>query len=174
MELLEKSIKRLTFLAVAATICLPAGIVCIILGALKGAWAVLGIGIAMAVFGFYGTPLLWVGYGSKKTMKRLVIAVEQDNLYDVRSIAEMLDLRVKEADGKIKEALKKRYIVGYLYENGELKLNTKEKQKRPTVTMSCDSCGAKFVIDPTKTQNECPYCGTTYGNDPRKYGKENE
>lgn len=164
----EKSIKKLTVWAVTASLCLPVGIVCIVLGAVNGIWAVLGVGIAMTVFGFYGTPLLWVGRAGKRTMKRLVTAVEEENLYETREIAAMLGVRTKEVDAKIKEALRKRYLVGYLYEDGKLRLNTNEKQVRATTTVKCEACGAKVVIDPQDKENRCPYCGTPYGNDAKK------
>lgn len=169
--MLEKNINKLMILAVVATICLPIGIVGIVLGAVNGIWALLGVGIAMTVFGFYGTPLLWVGYASLKTMKRLVEAVEEDNVYDVRTIANLLNLRVKETDAKIREALRKKYIVGYLYENGELRLNMNVKQTPETITFTCEACGARVTVDPMKKRNECPYCGTEYGSGARKYGK---
>ena len=162
MELLNKKLKTLLVVSLISTVCLPLGIVGIVFGAVKGIGVLLGFGIAFTVFGFYGMPILWVRYGAHKGMGRLIVAVEQDNLYKTEEIASMLNITYKEADARIREALVKRYLTGYVYEQGELQLNTNVKKTEDYKVAECKSCGAKVILDPRKKVNVCEYCGSVY------------
>lgn len=164
MKSIEKKRRSLLIWAIIASACLPLGIAGTVIGAVKGIGVLLGFGIAAIVFGFYGAPILWIQFGQANSMKRLVIAVETDNLYTVGEIASVIGTNAKQADEKIRTAITKRYLIGYLYENGELRVNSNAKKVAEKKTLQCDACGAKFVVDNRSEINVCPYCGTEYGS----------
>ena len=45
------------------------------------------MGVFLVVFGFYGSPLLWISYASFKQQGRVVDAVTKENIYTVNDIA---------------------------------------------------------------------------------------
>ena len=60
---------------------------------------------------------------------------------------------------KIRKALEKRYIEGYLLvDDSRLKLNENVRQKRARMTVKCHNCGAAVEI--SEADANCPYCGT--------------
>ena len=87
MQPIHKAIKKALLLAVVLTLCLPLGGVLLGVGLGIGQPAVWAIGIAGLAVGFYGCPLGWVGYGNKRTYLRLVTAIEEEHLYNVKDLA---------------------------------------------------------------------------------------
>ena len=59
-------------------------------------WIMAAPGIAFVVFGFYGSALIWIFYGSLRGRYRIVCAVENERLYSVQEIAQQLGIREKE------------------------------------------------------------------------------
>ena len=70
-------------------------------------------GIIAVIFGFYGSPILFINYGSKKQMKRIVYAIEVEKLYSAQEIAEQLQMSESEVTQIISNAVVKNYITGY-------------------------------------------------------------
>lgn len=163
MKSIDRKRKSLLVWAIIASVCFPLGIAGTVTGATKGIGVLLGFGIAAVVFGFYGSPILWIQYGQAGIMRRLVVAVETDNLYTVKEIAAAIGRSEKETDERIRTAITKRYLVGYLYENGELSVNSNVRKFAERKTVQCTACGAKFVTDANSPISVCPYCGTEYG-----------
>lgn len=164
MNTISKKVNTVLFWALFSTVCLPVGIVMIILGASYGITAVLVTGIVATVFGFYGSPMFWVRYGSLKGLKALVAAVECDNLYSVSELASVLGCGEDETRNRIRAALAARYITGFTFDNDRLVVNTNVKQANVAFTIKCDNCGAPVVIEPSRADNRCEYCGKIFRN----------
>lgn len=167
MKSIERKRRSLLIWSIIASVCLPLGIAGTVVGATKGIGVLLGFGIAAIVFGFYGSPVLWIQFGQSGIMRRLVVAVETDNLYTLKEISSAINMNEKETEERIKTAITKRYLVGYLYENGELRVNSNVKKFAEKRTVVCTACGAKFVADAHSPISVCPYCGTEYGREKR-------
>ncbi|MBR2909186.1 MAG: hypothetical protein IKC11_02435 [Clostridia bacterium] len=123
-------------------------------------WAIAIMGIIFTVFGFYGMPLLWIKYGTLHGMKRLVIAIIEDNLLTVSELSMQLQLDEREVRNRITKALSKRYITGFVFDGQKLSLNENKKPAYKVEVRTCDNCAARLEI--TDTEVYCPYCGTIY------------
>lgn len=164
MKAISKKITSVFILSMFASICLPVGILMIIFGAANGITPMLVVGIVATVFGFYGTPMLWIRYGSLKGIKNLVAAVENDNLYSVAELSSVLNCNEDETRNRIRAALSARYITGFTFDNDRLVVNTNVKQANVGFSVKCDNCGAPVFIDPNKADNRCEYCGKVFRN----------
>ena len=153
MKKLNKSICLHLIFAIFAIICLIGGIFMIIFGA-KANKFMLVAGIIAVIFGFYGSPILFNNYGTKKQMKRIV---EVEKLYSAQEIAEQLQMSESEVKQIISNAVVKNYITGYKFDGTNLTINKKVN----TVTKKkCPNCGGKLVEENGKLV--CHYCDTTY------------
>ena len=164
MKAISKKVTSVFIWSTFASVCLPAGILMIIFGAVNDVTAMLVVGIAATVFGFYGAPMLWVKYGSLKGIKSLVAAVENDNLYSVAELSSVLNCNEDETRNRIRTALSARYITGFTFDNDRLVVNTNVKQANVGFSIKCDNCGAPVFIDPNKADNRCEYCGKVFRN----------
>lgn len=156
----NKDLKKKLIWAIVATILFIVGIPITIIGATKSIWAILAFGIAFLVFGFYGAPILWISYGSFKTMKNVVDAVMEDHLTTNSEIAQQLQIREKMAKEYITNAIKKKYITGYIYDGTTLTPNKKEVPKKNIIANKCPNCGGK--LEQYENGYKCPYCGSKF------------
>ena len=93
------------------------------------------------------------------SLLRVVELVERDNVYSVEEIASQTNCSKRDVLQKIRKALEKRYIEGYLLvDDSRLKLNENVRQKRARMTVKCHNCGAAVEI--SEADANCPYCGT--------------
>ena len=156
MKKLNKSICLHLIFAIFALVCLIGGIFMIIFGA-KANKFMLVAGIIAVIFGFYGSPILFINYGSNKQMKRIVYAIEVEKLYSAQEIAKQLQMSEAEVTQIISNAVVKNYITGYKFDGTNLTINKKVN----TVTKKkCPNCGGKLVEENGKLV--CHYCDTTY------------
>lgn len=158
METLSKKQKSVLFFAIFLSIGFVAGIPAIIFGASKGISLLLVLGIILVVFGFYGSPMLWVQFGALNQAKRIVYAVEDEKLYSVQEIAKQLQLSTGEVKNQLITAINKHYIEGYLFD-GE-KLTANEKRAAIKKLSRCENCGAP--LKKTRDGKYCPYCHSIF------------
>ena len=159
MERLKKRQAKVLTAAVVMSVLFVVGIPAIILGATNEIWALMIFGIVCTVAGFYGMPLVWVSYASGFSLLRVVELVERDNVYSVEEIASQTNCSKRDVLQKIRKALEKRYIEGYLLvDDSRLKLNENVRQKRARMTVKCHNCGAAVEISEADANG--PYCGT--------------
>ena len=157
---IDKTIRKILIWAILAAVCFVGGIPLIVFGASQSLWPLLVIGIIFVVFGFYGSPMLWIQYGTLKTQKRVVDAVMEEHLTSVTEISSQLQMREKEVREYIKKGINKKYITGYLYDGNTLTPNEKQAPKKKIVRSACPNCGGR--LEPTETGYECPYCGSKF------------
>lgn len=155
----QKSKRKRLFLAFGFTLALPVGVVMIILGAVNGIWAVMGIGIALAVCGFYGTPLLWVGYAAFAGNESVYRVITEDGLMSVNMICSTLGMKRRSAVRHINYLLSKRYLAGYKFDGND----TVEPliRKKKVFLGKCPNCGAALTAKDDGLH--CPYCGVEFG-----------
>lgn len=164
MELALKAKKKNTALAIVLTIGLVAGIPLLVVGAVnmddnKGFVALLVIGIACVVAGFYGAPIAWTRLVTVNQELTLVKAVTEENLYTVADIAQRLSVNGKTASATLNNCIRKGYLVGYIREGDSLVLNENRTLAPTAYTIDCPRCGAQITL--TKNDSpRCPYCGS--------------
>lgn len=83
MNAVEKALKKQLIGGILLSCMFAGGIPMIILGAVYSVLPVMIPGIAFTVAGFYGAPIVWVNYGNKLGLKRIVYAVEKEHLLTV-------------------------------------------------------------------------------------------
>ena len=159
MDPIRKALRSALALSLILTFCLPVGGAMLGVGLGFGVAAVWAVGIVLMVVGFYGCPVAWVGYGNKRSLYRLVQAVEEENIYTVRELASQLGLSEKEVRNRIDTCFNKRYLVGYKREADGLVLNENRTLAPTAYTIDCPRCGAQVTL--TKNDSpRCPYCGS--------------
>ena len=118
-------------------------------------WAV---GIACLVVAFYCCAVGWLSYGSKRSLARLVMAIEEEHLYTVRELALQLATTEKEVRQKIDTLFRKRYLIGYIRTENGVALNENKALSEYEYSQECPSCGARVTFQ--GASGTCPYCGT--------------
>ena len=159
---INKDLKKMLIWAIVISVAFVVGIPILILGAVNSIWALLAFGIACVVIGFYGAPIIWVQYGSNRTLKRVVDAVMEEHITTNAEIAQQLQIRERDAKAFITKAINKKYITGYIYNGVELIPNEKEEKKKKIVVQNkCKNCGAPLKLD-EKGNYHCPYCNSIF------------
>lgn len=160
MQPIRSALRKSFILAAILSVLFVGGIPAIVLGAVNGIWAVMGIGIGATVVGFYGTPVAWVGYAEKRSLYRLVSAVVEEHIYTVQELSAQLSLSEKNVGGKLTTCFQKQYLPGFKRVGDELKLNENTALSETVHAAVCPNCGAKYSYRGTHSQ--CPYCGTPF------------
>ncbi len=158
---IKRDNKKLLIIACIISIMFVAGIPMIIFGATNSIMAVMALGIAFVVIGFYGTPLVWIAYGSNRTLKRVVDAVLEENLTTNEEIASQLQMREREVKTHLTKAINKKYITGFLYDGKTLSANEKIPVKKTKIMQNrCVNCGGTLIE--RANGYECEYCGSKF------------
>ena len=157
MDAVEKARKKQLICGIVFSLMFAGGIPMIIFGAINSIWALMGIGIAFGVAGFYGTPIVWVNYGNKVAQKRVVHAVKYERLRTVQSVASQLSKTEKEVRDILDVCFHKGYFAGYVRQGDVIALNEAKAPEERKHAAECRYCGAKFAYSGDVAF--CPYCG---------------
>lgn len=144
MQPIRSALRKSFFLAAILSFLFVGGIPAIVLGAVNGIGAVMGIGIGATVVGFYGAPVAWVGYAEKRSLYRLVSAVVEEHIYTVQELSAQLSLPEKNVSGKLTTCFQKQYLMGFKRVGDELKLNENTALSETVHAAVCPNCGAKY------------------------------
>ncbi len=159
MQPIRKALRRSLVVCLIITLCLPLGGVLLGVGLGMKAPAMWGIGIALLVVGFYGTPIAWSsGYAPKKSLERVVAAVMEEHLSTVREIAAQLDISEDKVRKHLTMCFRKQYLPGIKREGDILIRNDNAPIGHEEEYAECTACGARFLAG--KDSKVCPYCGT--------------
>ncbi len=158
MQKLNRQIRRLFFISLALSVGFPLGVLGIVFGAVKWLIPLLVIGIVLTVGGFYAMPLLWVKYADRRHDRTLLFMIENEYIYTVSGLAAQAGYREGDVRDRIMRMIRTQILVGYLFQNDTLELNTNRRQAgmRGT-TMECPNCCATMVHDGELYR--CAYCG---------------
>ncbi len=159
MKKLCRRIHLIFAFALGLSIGLPAGILGIIFGATKDWIALLVIGIILTVAGFYGMPLLWVAYGSRRQDRALLFLIENEGLLSVEDLAQQTGLAAKDVQARLRTMVVAGFLTGYLLRDDGLVCNRTARQKpRHPLHKPCQSCGANMHLE--EDIYICDYCGS--------------
>lgn len=153
-----KDVKKNLLIAVLLSVMLIGGVPMIVLGASNKIWAVMSIGIAFTVLGFYGCPLAWVFYGEARFRSTLVSAIECEGTVTVEGLAAQFGKPKNKIVADIRKLIEKRYLVGYVFDGEVLSYAQKKERPRDRIDIGkCPSCNA--VMEYADGKVRCPYCG---------------
>ena len=155
IELAEKRKQNLFLWALCGSILFVIGIPLIILTAGK-IWILMALGIVFVVFGFYGTPILWVQFANQGKMLRILQAVICEHLFCVQEIVQHLQYSEQEVRSMLTQAIQKQYLTGFVFDGNVLQPNEKAAPK--TRALKCEYCGGNLQ----EGDLQCPYCGSRF------------
>lgn len=162
MKKIKSRITLDLILGLILPILLVVGIVMIIVFAKKNT-ILLVLGIVFVVAGFYGSPIVWLLYGSRKQDLRLLSLICDENIYSIDSLAEQVGCEKQNVLNEVRKLINQGYLIGYLLkDNNYLELNTNEKQNQKVTVVKCPSCGAKNKV--VGNSGFCEYCGEKLEN----------
>ena len=162
MKKIKSRITLDLILGLILPILLVVGIVMIIVFAKKNT-ILLVLGIVFVVAGFYGSPIVWSLYGSRKQDLRLLSLICDENIYSIDSLAEQVGCEKQNVLNEVRKLINQGYLIGYLLkDNNYLELNTNEKQNQKVTVVKCPSCGAKNKV--VGNSGFCEYCGEKLEN----------
>ena len=162
MKKIKSRITLDLILGIILPILLVVGIVMIIVFAKKNT-ILLVLGIVFVVAGFYGSPIVWLLYGSRKQDLRLLSLICDENIYSIDSLAEQVGCEKQNVLNEVRKLINQGYLIGYLLkDNNYLELNTNEKQNQKVTVVKCPSCGAKNKV--VGNSGFCEYCGEKLEN----------
>ena len=159
MKKLQKTLTTLLIVATVMSVLYAAAVVGLILSIGKIQWLMI-VCIVYLGAGFYAVPIVWINYGDKVTLSKIVRAVYSDKLYDVKSIAMQVSDTEQNVVNNIRKCIDKRYIAGLLFDGETLTVNERREQ---VAQRKCPNCGA-----PLEKKNgvlTCEYCGFVYHKD---------
>lgn len=161
-----KKLKRQLFLCILAPVCLVVGIPTIVLCAIAHMWILMSLGIAMTIFGFYGTPLLCVAYGKTRSQYTLLQLITHDGILTVTELSSALGKKPVLVQNDITLLISRRYLVGYNFVNRQ-KLVAIAPASNNTAnstlsTNKCSNCGALLTRE--SDGYRCRYCGTWFAS----------
>ncbi len=160
MQKLNNHIRLLFFLSLGSSIGFPLGVLGIVFGAVNGIIPLLVIGIVLAVIGFYGMPLLWIKYADRRHDRTILLMIENEYLYTVSGLARQTGFSENDVRTRIKKMILSRVLVGYLFEDDTLRLNTNSPQMgNAGRTRPCECCGAIMRFEDHSFI--CDYCRNT-------------
>ena len=160
MKKLQKQLTALLIVATIMSVLYAAAVVGLILTWINNIVWLKIICIVYLGAGFYALPIIWINYGDKITLSKVVRAVYSDKLYDVKSIAMQLSDTEENIVNNIRKCIDKRYITGLLFDGETLTVNERREQ---VAQRKCPNCGA-----PLEKKNgvlTCEYCGFVYHKD---------
>ncbi len=158
MKKLNGRIWLLFSIALLLSIGFPAGILCIVFGAVNDIVPLWVPGIVLTVIGFYSMPILWVRYAERRGDRLLLILIEQERIYTVAGLAEQTGYRHENIRMRVKRLIHSRMLVGYLFRDDTLERNARaDRAHAPHGIKHCTQCGAAMVY--VGDRYTCEYCG---------------
>lgn len=164
---IKKDCRKLLVVSIVLSAMFVAGIPFIVLGATNlssgGGYVFLMIvGIVFTAVGFYGTPICWVQYGEKVSLKNLYEIITVDKMYNVKELSQNLNKNEKTIANQITTLIQKRYLVGFTFvDRQELKVSDNVSKNTKIVnTKKCPNCGANLTI--SGNTGVCEYCNATF------------
>ncbi len=162
LKRVKKDVNKMLIISIVASVLFVVGIPLIAMFAGKN-WIVMTIGIVFVVFGFYGSPMLWLSYAGKRKTKRVVEVIVEENLMTNAEIAQQLSMNEKDVKNEIYKAVNKKYLLGYLYDGTKLTMNDKQRPVQKLHIKKCNNCGGK--LEQVGESWHCPYCDMTFSKD---------
>ncbi len=154
--------KKKLVTAIILTILLVAGIPLIVMGAQGDGVAykaMLGIGIAFVVIGFYGAPIMWTMLAATRAESALVSGVIHENLHTVQELSIRIGQNEKQTRATISNCVRKGFLAGYKIDGDTVVLNENASLKRTQIHADCPRCGGSLTYFKGEVPI-CPYCNS--------------
>ncbi|MGN1207972.1 MAG: hypothetical protein ACI4TI_00695 [Christensenellales bacterium] len=164
--MIDKKVIKSLLISILFSVMLPAGIVGIVFGATNHLETLFVLAIIMCVLGFYGTPLMWIHFGSLKAKQNICKQIKLDNIQEIEKLATINNKKFEEMLSIINSLISKRYLTGYEVIEKKYVVKAQHKMLSKTEILEqngnikivvCQSCGAKNKIV-GKGKVVCPYC----------------
>lgn len=156
MKSIKKHCISLFIFSMISSLMFVCGIPFIIMGA-KSNKILMIVGIIFTVWGFYGSPILWINFAQSKRLLTIYEQVTIDKILSASQIALNNNQTIDVVTENLKTLLQKRFLTGYIInEKGEL---SKFEGKFNIINNKCPTCGANMERDGDKLY--CSYCNNS-------------
>lgn len=158
MKKMKRVLKKWFFIALVTSILMVVGIPLIPISAVKGITWLLIVSIVLTAYGFYGCPLYWISYASKRELYSILCLIENEQVLTVEGLCQQTGKDANYIADKIRYLLLGGFLPGYIF-NGNALEKTVIVEKKPIVlSIPCPSCGAPITL--TDGEGKCEYCGS--------------
>lgn len=147
-------------IAVLSAILFVGGIPMIIIGA-SSQKIVMILGIIFVAVDFYACPILFIKYGEAVSLKRVVKAVNEEHIYEIKTLSAHTGKTEEFIKQQIRQCIDNGYIAGLLFDGEKLYFNDNQKADKKLISVKCLNCGATINYYSNESP-VCPYCGTPY------------
>lgn len=158
MKKMKRVLKKWFFIALVTSVLMVIGIPLIPISAVKGITWLLIVSIVLTAYGFYGCPLYWISYASKRELYSILCLIENEQVLTVEGLCQQTGKDANYIADKIRYLLLGGFLPGYIF-NGNALEKTVIVEKKPIVlSIPCPSCGAPITL--TDGEGKCEYCGS--------------
>lgn len=150
------------FASLFISVLFVAGIPCIPIGAKKSTFLMV-FGIVGTAVGFYGTPLMWVYYGSLKKSMTVLEQIFVNGVTNVIKLASVNNLPEVQMRSKLNYMIRRGYLTDVIIVQDQIVSTSEGKIQVETTTaetVSCPYCNAKVKVFNGK--GVCEYCRSIF------------
>lgn len=158
MKKMKRVLKKWFAIALGTSVLMVVGIPLIPISASKGMTWLLIVAIVFTAYGFYGCPLYWISYASKRELYSILFLIENEHVLTVESLCQQTGKDGKYISDKIRYLLLGGFLPGYIF-NGETLEKSFVQEKPTVVSVPCPFCGAPVTL--SDGEGKCEYCGSS-------------
>lgn len=158
MAKIKSSARLWLLIALITSVSFVAAIPLIIISASGGIKWLLIVSIILAAHGFYGTPMYWMAFASKKELSNILALIEVQKLRSVKDISQQTGKDIEYLSEKIRYLISNGYLTGYIFDGEAIKKFVPENEGPKMTNGVCPSCGAPVTL--SDGEGQCEYCGT--------------
>lgn len=158
MDKMKRLLEKWFFIALVTSVLMVAAVPLIPVSAVNGTTWLLIVSIVIAAYGFYGCPLYWISYASKRQLYSLLCLIENEHILTVERLCMQTGKDEEYISEKIRYLLLGGFLPGYIFNCQALEKQVFAEKKPTVLSIPCPSCGAPVTL--TDGEGKCEYCGS--------------
>ena len=159
---LNKRIKKIGIILSVYSVLFIIAIPGVVLSALNGIWALLGVCVLLVFSGIYVLTIGWSFWAKMIINRNIAVAIVEDGITNIKTLATAFGKWERIMRRDVAQIMRKRYITGYVFNEKRTELVRTERSKREEAQKAeslqrkkCESCGAALIIG----AKACCHCG---------------
>lgn len=159
MKKMKRVLRNQFAIALVTSIMMVVGIPLIPISAVNGITWLLVVAIVFTAYGFYGCPLYWISYASKRELYSILFLIENEHILTVEGLCQQTGKDGNYIADKIRYLLLGGFLPGYIFSGNALEKTVIVEKKPVVLSIPCPSCGAPITL--TDGEGKCEYCGSS-------------
>ena len=115
MDKMKRLLEKWFFIALVTSVLMVAAVPLIPVSAVNGTTWLLIVSIVIAAYGFYGCPLYWISYASKRQLYSLLCLIENEHILTVERLCMQTGKDEEYISEKIRYLLLGGFLPGYIF-----------------------------------------------------------